>query len=377
MNKIEKIELEKSINSLEARNNELKGLILASNSLDDAEKMDNEFKENLIKITEAKNKLDNAEKGEIKMPKYLEAKNSVEDFIKILQTSDNKNVAANKWNEKLAENGLEIKDDTLILPKRIVSAIETSLTDTNPVFKTFKLTHVGALLISQGLDSSDEANVHVEGTEKKAQSAVLTVDAIDPQMIYKIQTISEKAKRLNSNFDEIYETIVAELTQAIVNKAVDLALVEGDGKNGFVSIANEKDAKKVKKITAEKYVDGIEDACDFVRATAGIKYLIITSEQRKAILAEVRALNPNARVKNNDAEIASEIGVDELIVYTGSKALKPTVLVNQTYHIDMGSLTKVDAFEWKTNENALLLESLSAGKIEKNKSAAVITISTI
>ena len=136
-------------------------------------------------------------------------------------------------------------------------------------------------------------------------------------------------------------------------------------------------AKKVKQITAKKYVDGIEDAWDFVRATAGIKYLIITSEQRKAILAEVRAVNPNARVKNNDAEIASEIGVDELIVYTGSKALKPTVLVNQTYHIDMGSLTKVDAFEWKTNENALLLESLSAGKIEKNKSAAVITISTI
>ena len=175
MNKIEKIELEKSINSLEARNNELKGLILASNYLDDAEKMDNEFKENLIKIIEAQNKLDNAEKGEIKMPKYLEAKNSVEDFIKILQTSDNKNVAANKWNEKLAENGLEIKDDTLILPKRIVSAIETSLTDTNPVFKTFKLTHVGALLISQGLDSSDEANVHVEGTEKKDKDEFMEV----------------------------------------------------------------------------------------------------------------------------------------------------------------------------------------------------------
>ena len=374
MNKIEKIELEKSINSLEGRNNELKGLILASNSLDDAEKMDNEFKENLIKITEAQNKLDNAEKGEIKMPKYLEAKNSVEDFIKILQTSDNKNVAANKWNEKLAENGLEIKDDTLILPKRIVSAIETSLTDTNPVFKTFKLTHVGALLISQGLDSSDEANVHVEGTEKKAQSAVLTVDAIDPQMIYKIQTISEKAKRLNSNFDEIYETIVAELTQAIVNKAVDLALVEGDGKNGFVSIANEKDAKKVKKIAATKYVDGIEDACDFVRATGGVKYLVVTATQRKDILAEVRALNPNARVRNSDAEIASELGIDELVIYTGSKAIKPTVLVQDAYHIDMKDLTKVDAFEWKTNENAILLESLSAGKVEKFAAAAVVTV---
>ena len=196
-------------------------------------------------------------------------------------------------------------------------------------------------------------------------------------MIYKIQTIGTRAKTLNENFDEIYQTIVAELTQAIVNKAVDLALVEGNGTNGFVAIANEKDTKKVKKITATKYVDGIEDAVDFVRATAGIKYLIVTATQRKAILAEVRALNANARVRNSDVEIASEVGVDELITYTGSKALKPTVLVNQTYHIDMGSLTKVDAFEWKTNENALLLESLSAGKIEKNKSAAVITISTI
>ena len=377
MNKIEKIELEKSVKDLTARNNEIKGLILAENSLGNAEKLDAEFIENQEKITIAQNKL-NENNGEKTMTKkYIESKNSISDFMNVLKAANNKQEVANKWNAKLAENGLEIKDESLVLPTRLVTSIESALTNTNPVFKAFKLTHVGALLVTQGLDSSDEAGVHVEGTEKTVQSAVLTVDAISPAMIYKIQTIGERTKTLNANFDEIYETIVAELTQTIVNKAVDLALVEGDGKNGFVSLANEKDAKKVKKITTAKYVDGIEDACDFVRATAGIKYLIITSEQRKAILAEVRALNPNARVKNNDAEIASEIGVDELIVYTGSKALKPTVLVNQTYHIDMGSLTKVDAFEWKTNENALLLESLSAGKIEKNKSAAVITISTI
>ncbi|MGO1280556.1 MAG: hypothetical protein ACTMHY_02450 [Leuconostoc mesenteroides] len=33
------------------------------------------------------------------------------------------------------------------------------------------------------------------------------------------------------------------------------------------------------------------------------------------------------RVRNSDAEIASELGVDELVVYTGSKAIKPTLLV--------------------------------------------------
>ena len=375
MNKIEKIELENSIKDLTLRNNEIKGLILAENSLGNAEKLDAEYQENLTKIENAQNKLNENSKGETKMTKkYIETRNSISDFMTILKDSNNKAEVANKWNAKLAENGLEIKDESLVLPTRIVSAIETALTNTNPVFKAFKVTSVGALLVTQGLDSSDEAGVHVEGTEKTVQSAVLTVDAISPAMIYKIQTISERAKQLNTNFDEIYETIVAELTQAIVNKAVDLALIEGNGTNGFVSLANEKDAKKVKKITAAKYVGAIEDAVDFVRATGGVKYLIVTATQRKAILAEVRALNANARVRNSDAEIASEVGVDELVVYTGSKTLKPTVLVQDAYHIDMKDLTKVDAFEWKTNENAILLESLSAGKAEKIGTGAVITI---
>ena len=375
MNKIEKIELEKSVKDLTLRNNEIKGLILAENSLGNAEKLDAEYQANEIKITIAQNKLNENKNGETKMTKYIETKNSISDFMEALKTATNKQDVKNKWNAKLAENGLEIKDEALVLPTRLVSSIESALTETNPVFKAFKVTSVGALLVTQGLDSSDEAGVHVEGTEKTVQSAVLTVDAISPSMIYKIQTISERAKQLNTNFEEIYETIVAELTQAIVNKAVDLALVEGDGTNGFVSIANEKDGKKVKKITATKYVDAIEDAVDFVRATGGVKYLIVTATQRKAILAEVRALNANARVRNSDAEIASEVGVDELIVYTGSKALKPTVLVDQAYHIDMKDLTKVDAFEWKTNENAILLESLSAGKSEKFATGAVITVS--
>lgn len=375
MNKLDKIELQNSIKDLQARNAEIKTLILAENSLGSAEKLDTEFKENLVKITEAQNKLDETKKEKTNMTKYLEAKNAVTDFIETLKNGGNKAEVANKWNAKLAENGLEIKDDSLVLPTRLVSAIETSLTDTNPVFKAFKISHVGALLVTSGLASSDEAKVHVEGTEKTVQNAILTVDAITPQMIYKIQTISERAKNLNANYDEIYATIVAELTQAIVNKAVDLALVEGDGTNGFVSIAKEKDVKKVKAISDTAYVTAIEDAVDFVRGTQGTKYLVVTAQQRKTILAEVRALNANVRVKNDDAEIASEVGVDELITYTGTKAIKATVLVQDAYHIDMKDLTKVDAFEWKTNENAILLESLSAGKIEKAKSAAVITIS--
>ena len=202
-------------------------------------------------------------------------------------------------------------------------------------------------------------------------------------MVYKLQSLAERVKRLQMSYSELYNLIVAELTQAIVNKIVDLALVEGDGTNGFKSIEKEADDKKIKKITTKAksagktpFADAIEEAVDFVRPTAGRRYLIVKAEDRRALLDELRqaTANANVRIKNDDAEIASEVGVDEIIVYTGTKAVKPTVLVDQKYHIDMQDLTKVDAFEWKTNSNMILVETLTSGHVETLNAGAVITV---
>lgn len=377
MNKLDKIELEKSIKDLQARKNKLSELILAENSVENAEKLHAEAKENAkaLELAEIKLKENSQIKGEPIMSKYLETKNSSRDFINILKTAGDKEAVVNAWGAKLAENDLKVEDEGLLLPKRLVDSIETALVEANPVFKVFQMTHVGALLVQKGLKSTDEAKVHVEGTEKVLQNAVLTTDAITPQLIYKAQSISTRTKEVTENFEEVYAVVVAELTQAIVNKAVDLALVEGTGnEDGFLSIMNETDAEKVKEIKSTTLVDGIEDATDFVRGREGRKFLIVTAEQRKALLKEVRALVAPARVRNDDAELASEVGVDELIVYTGSKAIKPIVLVDQAYKIDMKDLTKVDAFEWKTNGNVILMESLSAGKMNKIKGASFVTV---
>ncbi|WP_198932410.1 hypothetical protein, partial [Brucella sp. CMUL 015] len=166
---------------------------------------------------------------------------------------------------------------------------------------------------------------------------------------------------------------------AIVNKIVDLALVLGDGTNGFISVEKETNAKKVKKITAAAtgdtpLADAVEDAVDFVRPTQGAKYLIVTSAQRRQLLNELRKAVAPARVRNTDVDIASEVGVDGILVYNGTEALKPTLLVQDGYHVDMQDMTKIDAFKWETNENAILLETVTNGHIEKYKSAAVITV---
>lgn len=383
MNLIERKEKEARLAKLKARNNELKELIKAENALEPLEKMDKEKADNKAEIIQLENELSEAEQEkekEIKTMNYLETNNSVKDFMDAVKNNAKGEAIVKAWKGKLAENGVVITDDNLQLPKKIVTAIETTLLEANPVFKVFKLTHIGALLVTQTFGSTDEALIHTPGAQKQIQNATLEIDNLKPVMVYKLQSIHEYVKRLNANYDEIYDLIVREMTQAIVNKVVDLALVEGKeaSNNGFISIMEETDADKVLKITATAgdtaFSDAVEAAVDFVRGKAGRKYLIVTAAQRSQLLKELRALMPNVRLRNSDSEIAAELGVDELIVYTGTKGIKPMVVVQDAYQIDMEDLTKVDAFKWETNENAILIEGLAVGRMIAIKGGAVITL---
>lgn len=386
MNELDLIEKRNELALLEEAQNSLKADIKGfevKNAVEDLETikgLETKLAENAAKIVEIKNELNENEKGkgQIKMTNFLETNNSINVFFDVLKSADKKDVK-NAWDAKLKENGVTITDGNLQLPRKIVESIETTLTRSNPVFKIFKVTHVGAMIVSSLFDSDDEAQVHTPGATKTEQVATLDLSAIQPQMVYKLQTISEYVKRLNLNYTELYNLIVAEMTQAIVNKVVDLALLEGtaNGSNGFISVDKEASTDKIAKITAEagKLTDSVEEAIDFVRPTVGTRYLVVTTAQRKALLDEIRTKAGAAAftIKNTDAEIAAQLGVDELIVYTGTKAIKPTVLVQDAYHIDMQDLTKVDAFEWKTNSNAILIEALCVGHTEKLNAGAVIT----
>ena len=393
MNKPDLIEKQNRLAELKENNVSLKSQISGfevRNAIEDLPKvqeLEKTLSENSIEIIKIENELNAQEekpKGKDKMTNFIESQNAVTEFFDVLKKNAGKSEIKNAWNAKLAENGVTITDTTFQLPRKLVESINTALLNTNPVFQVFRVTNVGALLVSRSFDSSNEAQVHKDGQTKTEQAATLTIDTLEPVMVYKLQSLAERVKRLQMSYSELYNLIVAELTQAIVNKIVDLALVEGDGTNGFKSIDKEADAKKIKKITTKSksagktpFADAIEEAVDFVRPTAGRRYLIVKAEDRRALLDELRqaTANANVRIKNDDAEIASEVGVDEIIVYTGTKAVKPTVLVDQKYHIDMQDITRVDAFEWKTNSNMILVETLTSGHVETLNAGAVITVS--
>lgn len=377
MNLIEKNEKEATLNKLkEDKKNKLSELKVTED-VETAQALDNELKKFDLDIIKLENELKNSQEEVKKMEnKYIGSKQETKDFVEALKNSKTAEEASQKWSQALAKNGITVTDPDNYLPKKIVEAINTTLTETNPVFPLFRITNVGALIVSQTFGSTDEALVHTPGTTKKEQAATLEISSLTPVMIYKLQSIHEYVRRTVGTIDEIVDLIIAELTQAIVNKIVDLALVEGDGStNGFQAIQNDSRADFVHHVNEPaSFVEGVEEAVNFVRRSAGTTYLIVTEAQRSALLAEIRALNPNVRVKNDDSEIASEVGADGLIIYRGTKALKPTVLSQDAFHVDMDEMTQIRAFKWETNENKFLVEVVAGGHIDKMYSASYITL---
>lgn len=303
---------------------------------------------------------------------YLETEQALHDFVEIQKNSRSESEIKNAWEAKLVENGVTITDKDNYLPKKLELDIQTVLTRSNPVYPIFKHTNIGAILVARDFTSDDEAKVHVPGTTKSRQTATLKVSGLKPRMIYKATSINEIDKRTIDNFDELYQLLVAELAQRVVDKVVDLALVEGsatDGEtgdaaneNGFISIMNETNVNKVKKINGKAdLVAAVEQAVDGIDAP-GKKYLVVTKAQKRDILDALRKKFPQSTFLNNNRDIANVFGVDELVIYQGTKALMPIVIAQDAYHVDMQPLNRIEQFRLDTNENDILVETPATGR---------------
>lgn len=363
--------MKKWIDELEEVNNrldELKGLVKNSQSVEDVDKFTTEYKD----LVERKNALEKTKPNKEQKMNYLETQQSLKDFVAI-QTNNKLSVEerVTAWNEKLAENGVTVTDPSAYLPKKLELELQTVLTRANAVFPLFRVTNAGAILISQELTSNDEAQIHTPGTTKTRQAATLTVSGIKPRMIYKAQSIDEIQKQTLSSFENLYETIVAELAQRVIDKVVDLALVEGTAtgaegasatENGFISVTTETNTNKVKHVSGkDDLIAGVESAVDEI-TVGGKKYLIITKAHKHAILKALRTKFPQMTVRNNNTDIADALGVDELVIYQGTKAIKPTVMAEGAYAVDMKPLNRIEQFRFDTNENDILVETTASGR---------------
>ena len=377
----------KLVEKLEYINNSIDGVLSKiANSTDSTEIETLTAKANALRLERESLQNSQTDKGEkIQMKNYLETNEAVNEFINAFRTSQSARDAHQKWNDTLKANGVEFDDKLSTLPKRIVTEIQTVLTRSNPVFPLFRVTNNGGSILARELTSTDGANIHKPGEQKTEQSATLKISKIDPVMIYKLQSVHEYTKRNIADTGELFSLLIAELSQAIIDKIVKLALTEGtavDGgdesnatQNGFIAIKNETNENKVQKVAGkENLLDALSDAVDFVTAP-GKKYLILTTKHVKAIVAELRKATPSVFIPQNAKTVKDAFDIDEVIVLPTTNAdLTPTVLAQDAYHVDMDSLTRVEAFEWKTNENVILVETLATGRLVAYNGAAVVTL---
>lgn len=372
----------KLIDKIEEINNSITELVAKVENSQDIEEV-KQLTEKLNALKDEKQTLENGEINKVEK-NYLETNAASKDFATIYQNSRNTEEFHNTWNAKLEENGVKIKDEGGYLPKRIEMEIQTVLTRSNPVFPLFKVSNQGAILYTRELTSEDEAKVHVPGTQKEIQAATLKTSGVRPKMIYKMQSFDEIDKRTINNFSELYEVIVAELAQRVIDKVVDLALFEGEAtdgetgtaatENGFISIKNEKDTNKVAHVDGKTdLVNALEEAVDAIDAP-GKKYLIITKQQKRAIIKALRTKYPNSVFKSSNAELASEFGVDEIVIYNGTKAISPTVMAEGAYAVDMQPLNRVEQFKIDTNTNDVLVETPASGRAVAFGGIAVVDL---
>lgn len=316
---------------------------------------------------------------------YLDSKASFVDFVNAFKNAKNMEEGKKAWEQKLIQNAVTFDDVSDVLPKRLELELKTELTRSNPIFQWFRVTHNGGTLVLKELTSEDTALIHRPGEKKVEQQAKLRVSRIDPVMIYKMQSIYEIVKRNLSNFEEYYSLIVAELVQAVIDKIVDLVIFEGTAsetdpanaptQNGFVSIANEKDAKKVAHVDGKKSLsEGIIAAVNSILLPNRRKALIVTPAQKAAIRESLKKENPTTLVRNSDSDLADYFNVDEILVYLGKGEISPTVITENSYIVDMSEMTKVDQFQLEYNNNLILVETSATGQLVDFRSAAVVDV---
>jgi putative minor structural protein len=321
----------------------------------------------------------------VKTEDYLSTDKAVNEFLNSL-VADRKsgNSGYQSWSKKLAENGLTVEDPAKALPRKLVQELQTSMIDSNDILKLAKLTHNNGEIVMRDLTSDDVARVHQDGETKVIQNSKIKTSLVEPRQIYVRHGFGVLSAKLLENFDDIFQELVSESVQKITNKVVDLMLFEGTAnpngagsgatENGFISIKNETDTGKVIHVDGKTDLPGaIEMAIDEL-IQPGKKYLVVTKKQKHAIIKALRTRQPNVNYSSSNDAVAAEFGLDGLILYRGTAKIKPTIITEGSYAIDMGPIDRIEQFRIDNNTEDLLIETMATGRTLRYGGIVVIDI---
>ena len=316
---------------------------------------------------------------------YLKSNNALHDFASAIRASKNDATAFRKaWGESLSKNGVSAASGSAIVFPEIVNGLIVDAWEKKSWLNGLKNTGATRYRVRFNTSSQDatssRAKGHTAGNTKTEQEIVLNHKDVETQFIYKLQSLDNIT--IFEDDGELVRYIVDELTTQWVYE-VEKAILVGDGRaNGndkinkvesilransdtFVEVdTHVAGASKLKELRALR--DKMSENAG--RVVAFMKRSVLTE------MAEFLYAAGGATRYSTDAEIAAQIGVDEIICTNCMGASAEAILLNMNGYVTVGKFAP-DFVQWEdylTNTQYYRIEAPFGGAMEMPKGAAVL-----
>lgn len=340
------------------------------------------------KVETTQNTIEAYRKSMVKVSNFVESKEGLKAFAKVMNTCRNREDFFVMWKQELKANG--VSPDDLLLPQPVL----TELTDTwertaDDFFRVVDVTGMKALKVAYDSNEGDtsRAHAHKKGNEKDEQELTFVPKTLRAQMIYKFISLDRETVDFEDENGVLIRYVTRELALRVLHEIMRAALV-GDGRNAGVkgkiteieAIARtQSDAyvTVVQKEEADEYLNTIANAIDAIEADGDIHLYV--SKQVARQLRMFRAAAGGTIQFRSLEDVAAELGIAE--IHT-TKVLAPVATGNQPIAVAfVGKAYKVvgdvtmagfQNFNLRRNEYDYLTEVYVGGGLAYPKSAAVV-----
>lgn len=313
---------------------------------------------------------------------YLQSKEALLDFAKLLQKTGGREALKEAWAEHLYEKGISNPD--VFLPQMVVTSISDALDKAGSIFSTFKYTGLTMLKVAFNNNITDEtarAKGHKKGTAKEEQIITAVAKEIRAQYIYKYITIDRETLRETQDTGAVIKYVLEELPQRIIRE-IERAAMIGDGRtssasnkiNSYESILRDAADDFVTVQTAsDNDLLGDLVKMDATITASGRRYLVIS---RQTLATLKLSSNNGGLVFPIGSDIASLLGYAAIFTpdwMDEESAPLAIEYVGEAYKtVGDSTIDSYENFTLSQNKNEFLMEIYSGGGLDTLKSAAVL-----
>lgn len=378
-------EKEAELESIKAKKEELE-----SDETDRSEEMKALVAELSKKVEETSNMLKAMKESRAKVNNFVDSKEGMQEFTRIMSNSTSAKDFKDRWNEVLAKNNITPSD--LLLPHPVLESLNDAWDkNAGDFLNLLDITGLKAIKVAydtnEGLTS--RAHGHKKGTAKEEQELTFAPKVIRAQMVYKYIQLDRVTVDFEDENGVLIQYVTRELVYRIMNE-IKRAVLIGDGRNAG---DNDKitEIEAIARETSDAYVTAFEltggetiltleevaTMVDSIEADGDI-HLFVSKQQARALRAYHAAQGGDVQFRSLE-EIADELGVAEIHTV---KYLTPTVanqkqavavaFVGKAYKV-VGDITMAGFQDFNLTENKYryLTECYIGGGLALPKSGAV------